>query len=406
MWFDDVVIRAAGLGKVYHLFDRPLDRLRQVFAGRRHQYGREFWALREVSLELRRGEVLGIVGKNGAGKSTLLQLSSGTLAPSEGSIAVNGRVAALLELGAGFNPEYTGRQNVIMNAAIQGLSRQEIDQRFDDIVAFSGIGDFIDQPVKTYSSGMLVRLAFSVATCMAPDILVIDEALSVGDGEFARRSFDRIMALKEAGKTILFCSHSMYHIEALCSRAIWLRDGRVELDDTPASVVVGYNRFLDTQQVRAEPQPLADKPPPAATPRARLVATRLEADGQPGRQLAVASKHSDVGVDVEFIIDPGTPPPSVAVLLTGHDGRVVASSSTHNDGIVIPCAPSGHGRAAIRFERIPLLKGSYEVHVMLMCERGMHLYDYAGPIGRLDVSQAGLELGVVALPHVWTLGGH
>jgi len=182
-----------------------------------------------VSFEIAKGDVIGILGVNGAGKSTLLQLVCGTLTATHGEVLVKGRIAALLELGAGFNPEFTGRENVFMSAAIMGLTQDEVTARFEDIVEFSGIRDFIDQPVKTYSSGMYVRLAFSVATHVDPDILVIDEALSVGDGHFARKSFDRIMALKARGCTILFCSHSIYQLEALCQQALWLDQGQVKL---------------------------------------------------------------------------------------------------------------------------------------------------------------------------------
>jgi lipopolysaccharide transport system ATP-binding protein len=219
------VIQAKHLGKCYRLFERPQDRLKQFFSPAHKKHYREFWALSGVDLEVGQGEVVGIIGRNGSGKSTLLQLVCGTLSPTEGEINVHGRVAALLELGAGFNPEFSGRENVFLNGAILGVSRAEMEARFDEIVAFSGIGDFIDQPVKTYSSGMYVRLAFAVAVHIDPDILIIDEALSVGDGAFARKSFERIMALKEKGATILFCSHSMYQVEVLCQKALWLDAG-------------------------------------------------------------------------------------------------------------------------------------------------------------------------------------
>ncbi|MGZ8193237.1 MAG: ABC transporter ATP-binding protein [Methylobacter sp.] len=181
------------LSKHYQLYTRPHDRLKQLLCLGKRQYYREFSALHELSFEVMPGEVVGIIGRNGSGKSTLLQLVCGTLTPSTGEVSVKGRVAALLELGTGFNPEFTGRENVFMSAAIMGLSQKEIENRFDEIVDFSGIREFIDQPVKTYSSGMYVRLAFAVATSVDPDILVIDEALSVGDGAFARQSFNRVM---------------------------------------------------------------------------------------------------------------------------------------------------------------------------------------------------------------------
>ena len=203
-------IRANQLGKEFALFEKPIDRLKQYFFMGRRQYGRRFQALSDISFSLPKGQVLGLVGDNGAGKSTLLQIVCKTLMPTSGSVEIHGRVAALLELGAGFNSEFSGRENIYLNASVLGLTLNEINERYESIVEFSGIREFIEQPVKTYSSGMYVRLAFSVATCVDPDILVIDEALSVGDGAFARKSFDRIMELKSSGTTILFCSHSMY----------------------------------------------------------------------------------------------------------------------------------------------------------------------------------------------------
>ena len=239
----EFAVIASQLGKTYQLYDRPSDRLKQLLRPDKRYY-REFTALTNASFTLARGEVLGLVGRNGAGKSTLLQLVCGTLTPSSGSIQVNGRIAALLELGAGFNPEFSGRENVFLNASVLGLTQKEIEDRYESIVDFSGIRDFIEQPVKTYSSGMYVRLAFSIATSIDPDILIVDEALSVGDGAFARKSFDRIMELKERGTTILFCSHTMYQIETLCTRALWLEHGTVKMDGDPAKVVVEYKSWL------------------------------------------------------------------------------------------------------------------------------------------------------------------
>ena len=241
----EFAIVAQNLSKRYALFDKPSDRLKQLLLGRWRRYAREFHALQNVSFAIRPGEVVGIVGRNGAGKSTLLQMVCGTLEPSTGILAVQGRVAALLELGAGFSPDFTGLENIYINAAILGLSRVQVDAQLDAILAFADIGEFIHQPVKTYSSGMFMRLAFAVATSVEPDILVIDEALSVGDGAFARKSFDRIMRLKDAGKTILFCSHSMYQVEALCSRAIWMESGTVKMFGSAADVTYAYQTSLD-----------------------------------------------------------------------------------------------------------------------------------------------------------------
>ena len=249
---EQFAVSVHNLSKRFFLYDKPIHRLYELlpFCKRR---GHEFVALDNISFELPRGQVLGLIGKNGAGKSTLLQLICGTLRPSSGSVTINGRVAALLELGAGFNPEFTGRENIYMNASILGLEQAEIDRRYDDIVIFSELQEFINQPVKTYSSGMYVRLAFAIATSVEPDILIIDEALSVGDGSFARKSFDRIMELKAAGATIIFCSHSMYHIEAICDHALWLERGRIVKTGKPETVARLYQESLLTGGARTDP---------------------------------------------------------------------------------------------------------------------------------------------------------
>ena len=392
-------IHAQQLGKTFQLYDRPIDRLKQMVARNDRRYYREFAALHDVSFELRKGEVLGLVGRNGAGKSTLLQLICGTLTPSAGRVAVHGRIAALLELGAGFNPDFTGRENIYLNASILGLSKAEIDERYDAIVDFSGISDFIHQPVKTYSSGMYVRLAFSIATSVDPDILVIDEALSVGDGAFARKSFDRIMTLRDKGATILFCSHSMYQIEALCTRAIWLEKGTVQQMGKPAAVVARYQSFLDRDAVQASTASRA----PSSSPQghARILAVQTRVDDAVGTSLEVQTARQTLGVSVGFASDPVLPSPVVAVTLNGPDGRILASSSTHGDGLVLDRDESGRGTATIEFPKIPFLKGEYFVWVYLLSENGIHIYDTASNVATLHFSQETLEQGMVTLAHSW-----
>jgi lipopolysaccharide transport system ATP-binding protein len=224
----DPIIAASDLGKVYHLYDRPADRLKQAFLWGRKQLYRDFWALRNVSFHVQRGEVLGVIGRNGSGKSTLLQLICGVLQPTCGSVSVRGRTAALLELGSGFNPEFTGRENVYMNAAILGLDRKQIDQRFDQIIRFAEIGDFLDQPVKTYSSGMVVRLAFAITVHVDAEVLVVDEALSVGDVAFQFKCLSHLEDLLERGVTILLVSHDLQLVKSYCTRAIYLKGNTVE----------------------------------------------------------------------------------------------------------------------------------------------------------------------------------
>jgi lipopolysaccharide transport system ATP-binding protein len=249
----DYAIRVENVFKRYAMFKRPEDRLKQMIVPRLQRaamleaksYYKEFSAVSDVSLNVRRGETIGIIGRNGSGKSTLLQMIVGTLQPSSGSVTVKGRIAALLELGAGFNMEFTGRENVYVNGAILGFSRAEMDERFEAIAAFADIGEFIEHPVKTYSSGMFVRLAFAVSTAVEPDILVVDEALSVGDEAFQRKCFARIEAIKARGGTILFVSHGAQTIVQLCDRAILLDAGEKILEGEPKQVVAQFQRLIN-----------------------------------------------------------------------------------------------------------------------------------------------------------------
>lgn len=248
----DFVIRVQDLSKCYHIYDKPQDRLKQSLWRGRKQFYSEFWALRDVSFEIKKGETVGIIGRNGSGKSTLLQMIAGTLTPTAGTVEVNGRVAALLELGSGFNPDFTGRENVYMNGAILGLSESEITARFDEIAAFADIGDFIEQPVKTYSSGMMLRLAFAVSVCVDPDILIVDEALSVGDEMFQRKCFARIQAIQERGASILFVSHSAQSVIELCRKAVLIDQGELLMDGTPKAVVAQYHRLIYATETKRE----------------------------------------------------------------------------------------------------------------------------------------------------------
>lgn len=242
-----------GLHKVFPVYDRPHHRLMELLDPRPGlRWRRDFHALRGIDFEIPRGHTVGIVGRNGAGKSTLLQIICGTLAPTEGEVKVNGRLAALLELGAGFNPEFTGLENVYLNATILGLTRAEVDERLDDILAFADIGDFIHQPVKSYSSGMYVRLAFAVAINVTPEILIVDEALSVGDEAFQRKCFARIEKIRESGATVLFVSHSAGTVVDLCDHAILIDGGELLTHGTPKRVVSLYQKLI---YARPELQP-------------------------------------------------------------------------------------------------------------------------------------------------------
>lgn len=439
----DWAIEVNGVGKRYALFQSPLDRLKEFFMPKLHawlpfvgqaSYAQTFWSLQDVNFKLYKGEVLGIIGVNGAGKSSLLQLICGVLKPTAGEVNVRGRIAALLELGAGFNPEFSGRENIHLNATLLGLTPQEIKKKTPDIIAFSGIESFIDQPVKTYSSGMYVRLAFAIATSVEPEILVIDEALSVGDGAFARKSFDRIMDLKAKGVTILFCSHNIYQVEALCQKAIWLDQGRVRAKGEAREVCQAYNEFLDLasatqsaasaqfedQRSRAEVLSSVELQGQAfgenvqerqfqQSPRvhqgpqgtARISSVQFKVNGQRKEQLELMSEQSDLEVDIEFISAMDVPIPNVGVIFTDKSGRNITSCSNFYDQVPLSRDASGLTRVSVRFPKVPLMRGRYGISVFLLCERAIHIYDSANVV-EVDIAQSGLELGVVALGRQWS----
>ena len=417
----DFAIRAQGLSKCYTLFDHPADRLKQMLMRGRRKYFREFWALRETNFELAKGQVMGLIGRNGAGKSTLLQLVCGTVTPTSGNLEVQGRVSALLELGAGFNPEFSGRENVYVSAAILGLSKAEIDRRYDEIVEFSGIVDFIDQPVKTYSSGMFVRLAFAVATSVDPDILIIDEALSVGDGEFARKSFDRIREMKEAGKTILFCSHSLYQVEAFCDQVLWLDQGQTMSFGDPQQVIQKYSAFLmagsstnlsvseaykSITEIPAD-EPLTIENHNKAIGYATFTLIEVSLDGQVGKNLRGRPGENTLSILMRFESDPSLPSPHVGVTLDYGTLLAVTSAITRSDNVPINRDACGRGEVIVEFPKLALRKGEYFVGVYLGCENALHIYDSSPVAATLIIEDPLPDPGLVNLPHSWnTYAGH
>lgn len=278
-----LAIEVDGLSKLYQIYDQPRDRLKQFFVPRLFRWAgktslpvfyREYWALHEVSFKIQRGEAVGIVGRNGAGKSTLLQLICGTLNPTAGTAKIYGRVAALLELGAGFNPEFTGRENVYMSAALLGLSKAEIEERYESILAFADIGDFVNQPVKVYSSGMYVRLAFAVIAHVDADILIVDEALAVGDSVFVQKCMRFLRTFRQRG-TLLFVSHDTGSVLNFCDRALWLDNGHVRMYDSAQNVVTSYVEYCaqeiygDTVKIKSVRAASVDQPP--SLPSRRIV---------------------------------------------------------------------------------------------------------------------------------------
>lgn len=296
---EDIAIRVSNLSKRYEIYGAPRDRLKQFVLPRlrrimgksQKQYFDEFWALKDVSFEIKKGETVGIIGRNGSGKSTLLQMICGTLTPTSGSIQTNGRIAALLELGSGFNPEFTGRENVYLNASVLGLSKAEIDARFDDIADFADIGQFIEQPVKTYSSGMYVRLAFAVIAHVDADILVVDEALAVGDAVFTQKCMRFIRRFQENG-SLIFVSHDTSSVQNLCKSGIWLKNGRVEKAGTAKNVSEAYLQYT-LQEIYGDESKLASIAPSSIRDEADAEETATEKDSLSAINYAAVASVSD-----------------------------------------------------------------------------------------------------------------
>lgn len=418
---NNLALELNNIGRIYRIYKRPVDRLLQALPFFKVNC-RVFEALQPLNLTVKKGEVIGLLGRNGAGKSTLLQLICGTLPPSSGSVMAYGRIAALLELGSGFNPEFTGRENIFLNGAILGLSEADLNARLDEIIEFSGIGTAVDQPVKTYSSGMFVRLAFSVAVCVDPDILVIDEALSVGDGAFARKSFERIMSMKEQGCTILFCSHNLYQVEAICSRAIWLHEGKVVSEGMPAEVIRRYENYLYASMedsTAVAPELTAGQQRASAAESAagamqdlgnpRITQLQVFIDDQLASmtqaQTAYTSK-STLKVVCAWQGSLNLPPPSFAITLHSADGRIAASMGSHIDKKVLQVNARGEGEVVLELPQLALLKGEFWLEAYLLCEQGIMFYDQIIPAARFSVASPDnpLEQGIYHAERIWKAG--
>jgi len=391
--------RSSGLevhdvSKTYRLYAHPIDRLKEVALRRRlHQ---PFEPLANVSFVVPRGGVLGVIGENGAGKTTLLKIIAGTVTPTSGHVVRHGRVAALLELGAGFHPEFTGRQNIHLNATLLGLTNDEIRGREPSIIEFSELADFIDRPVKTYSAGMYVRLAFAIATSVDPDILVIDEALSVGDEHFQRKCIRRINEFRDAQKTILFCSHALYRVSELCDEVIWLAHGRVRRHGSPAEVINAYLTYLES---KSAPLPSAESAPPPETAEVTVDEVNiLDEHGRPLDRLPMAAT-------IVFEIKSTCHVPSVhghlGLVLLAADGRPAFSTLTNLSGLR-PIVFTGKQTTRLRVPSFSLNCGTYSANAGIVDESGLRLIHKRASVS-LEVKSDRPELGFVTMTHQWEL---
>ncbi|KVR62424.1 ABC transporter ATP-binding protein [Burkholderia ubonensis] len=430
---EDLAIHVEGLGKCYKIYDRPQDRLKQSIAPRLHRligtaprsYAREFWALQDVSFDVRKGETVGIIGRNGSGKSTLLQMICGTVTPTTGAIRTNGRVAALLELGAGFNPEFTGRENVYLNAALLGLTRDEVDARFDQIAAFADIGQFIEQPVKQYSSGMFARLAFSVAIHVDPDILIVDEILAVGDAAFQRRCLSKFYEVRENGCTILFVSHDQYQVKSICQRALYLDRGQQKMFGPAGRVIDQYSVDMEvassliaahstgttetpeatkTTQTTATPdEPAAeDKQSTPAEPQRLFSITDVTLLGESGHSVDEVTSGETIRLRVRFAAKTDKLPEHISFVfnLYRHDGMYLCGSTTLMDGYA-PHPSTLQGEFSVTFPKFPLLSGSYKWRVAINDEGGFVVHAEAKDVCPFRVVDDFNSVGLIHLERRW-----
>ena len=397
------LLRVQQLGKEYRLYATPRSRLKALLTGRPTH--RSHWALKGVSFELRHGQCLGVIGNNGAGKSSLLKMLAGTMHPSTGTLERQGRVTAILELGAGFHPDFTGRDNLYFGGSLIGIDAVTMRTLEAQIIAFSELGEAIDRPVKTYSSGMAVRLAFALVTAVEPDLLIIDEALAVGDQHFQKKCVERIEQFRRNGCTILFCSHSLYHVRQLCDAALWLDKGTQRAFGPTDEVLGAYEAF-----VRAQDDGNTTTLPTAVP---ELAPPRTSGQPVPGTAGIVSVHVADLngsptpllqGPDLEVTVVAQAPAgecPSIGVMLEQAHGVGVTSVTTHNDGVAPLPLGEGRWRARVRFPALAVHTGEYVLSVYLFDSQGLVVYEQWMRCVHFRHVYALSMPGLVRLPHVW-----
>lgn len=396
---DKGTIEVRDLSKVYYLYDKPSDRIRETFSIRKKKYSKEHYALKNINLKINKGESIGIVGTNGSGKSTLLKLVTGVVTPTTGTIKTDGKIAALLELGAGFNPEYTGIENIYLNGTMMGYTEEEMKKRVPDIIEFADIGEFINQPVKSYSSGMFARLAFAVSINVEPDILIVDEALSVGDTRFQVKCIDKMRELQESGTTILFVTHAIEQIKRFCTRAIWIKNGELIEDGEASQVVDLYDNFMKYGEKKIEKVNNEDE-------------FRLPENSD---YLAVIQKVSinknmfktfeKLEVEVTYdVYDKNMEDLQVGVAFYSLDRKIyVFGPNTNLDKVSVP---QKQGRHIVTYvvPELMLMGGDYTVDVGIFNSGGIVNLDYKNNCEGFSVANEYFSEGMFYLKHEWQIG--
>jgi lipopolysaccharide transport system ATP-binding protein len=363
----------------------------------------EFWALQDISLSVRPGEVLGIIGPNGAGKSTLLKVVARVLRPTRGRVRVRGRISPLLELGAGFDPELTGRENVYLNSAILGFSKQNIDDRFERIVDFSGLNAFIDAPLRTYSTGMAARLGFAVATDVRPEILIVDEILGVGDAEFQTKSFERIQSFQAEGTTILLVSHSLERVQEICSRAIWLDHGRMMLAGNTEQVVGRYLEMTTTNEGDRLTQTAGQNENRWGSRQVEISAVRIL--GSNSQKQSVFQTGQTFALEIDYIAHQPTPSPIFGMAVHHHDGSHITGPNTAHYGLELPMI-EGEGTIRYQIPSLPLLNGLYHLSVAVVNQDDTEVFDFHSQFYSFrvwNIEERVEQYGLVTLGGTWEI---
>ncbi len=389
----DYAVYVSNLSKVYRFYQKPAHRLWEALL--RRPMHKAFSALEDISFSVNFGSTLGIIGENGAGKSTLLKILAKTLTPSTGSLEINGRVAALLELGTGFHHEFTGRQNIYLNASLLGLSDKDIKDKEQEIVEFSELGEFIDRPIRTYSSGMVVRLAFSIATSVDPDILIVDEALSVGDQRFQQKCVERMAGFRKKGKTIIVCSHSMYLINEMCAGTVWLDNGKIKQQGPTPEVVSSYLAFLEDRDIEEKPGPV-----PSSNSQ-ELFIKSIEILDKNGAILSQVKQFSPVKIKVEIKCVKDCFPGHLAVVLENQQEEAIFSSLTKSCGIE-PVIFSGLRSIELNIPCFAIQKGVVRARCIVSDDQALRIIDERTS-SFLSVQSEHPEYGLMWMEHSWKI---
>lgn len=397
-----IALQARSIGKAYRIYRRPIDSLKELVLG--GDRARTFWALRDVSIELEQGRSLGIVGDNGAGKSTLLRLLAGAATPTEGSVQRRGRMSAILSLGAGFHPDLSGADNIRIGCAVMGLSPAETESVFPQIVEFSELGSFIDHPLKTYSSGMSLRLGFSVATVAQPDVLLVDEHLSVGDQHFRHKCVRRILALREAGCALVFCSHDLHAIGEVCERVLWIRDGRAAMLGPTLDVLREYEDHVRARDGVVETAGHVVRSDAPAVEESDVRENRIvDLKILSGTSEVVTGERMELRIVVRLSDKAAADGVHLAIVIMRNDGLWCYGVTSRDDGgrPIPPGARGGEYTIDFVMPSVPFLSGQYSFTIALMDDRTPHAYDHRTGACAFTVRHHTSEVGLARVAHQW-----